>query len=610
MNFFKLFFAAMLVVLLAHDAMAGSGRTSLLATSDSFEEGVTAELFLKTVPGTGKVFIESSPLSQIDTQLSTRFAKEVACDYLGRRCDELDFSYSMKAEANIIGGPSAGAAMAALTVAVLEDVEINQSVAVTGTINSGNIVGPVGGIAKKIEAAANSGITKVLIPKGWQSNFSRNSTVDMAAHGRKLGVEVVEVFSIEEVLQELTGNSFSIPDPEIQIDSRYEELMRSLAENLCNRTRDLSSSFDKLKNGNAYNKSMDEFRQAAENLSEQGSRSMSQSNYYASASFCFGANVRYKYLDVESLNLSNESIVSELEDLGKKASELNSSLEKARTVSDAQILAIVKDRIAETESRINRSLTHLEAGDRSSSLFELAFATERLESAYAWSKFFGLIDEFEIDQEMIKSACEFKIGEAVERVQYSSLLMGQENEPASAQLEKAQKLLRDGDYAQCLHQATISKAEASLLLSVLGVSEDEVKEIAQRKIQAAEATISRQTKKDVFPIVGYSYLEYASSLKERDVLSALLFSEYALEFSNLDIYFKSGVEETGPKREKNSSADEELDAHEDAVDSGNWTAWYAVVAIVLASLASFIIGRMSKEKRKRVFIDRSKKKTK
>ena len=52
-----------------------------------------------------------------------------------------------------------------------------------------------------------------------------------------------------------------------------------------------------------------------------------------------------------------------------------------------------------------------------------------------------------------------------------------------------------------------------------------------------------ETEKGVFPIVGYSYFEYANSLKETDPFSALLYSEYALELSNLDIYFKSPVSE-------------------------------------------------------------------
>jgi hypothetical protein len=42
----------------------------------------------------------------------------------------------------------------------------------------------------------------------------------------------------------------------------------------------------------------------------------------------------------------------------------------------------------------------------------------------------------------------------------------------------------------------------------------------------------------MFPILGYSYYEYAESLKEPDMYSALLYSEYALELSNLGMYFK------------------------------------------------------------------------
>ena len=38
--------------------------------------------------------------------------------------------------------------------------------------------------------------------------------------------------------------------------------------------------------------------------------------------------------------------------------------------------------------------------------------------------------------------------------------------------------------------------------------------------------------------MGYSYYEYATSLREKDVYSALLYAEYALELSNLDIYFE------------------------------------------------------------------------
>src|SRR3989344_3677530 len=155
-----------MILVISTAAFAERGRTTLLATTDPFGRGVTADLVLETREGTGQVFIDSRPPSKVDTQISTRFAKETACAYLGRKCNDIDFFYNIRANAAIIGGPSAGAAMTVLTVAVLENQELNDSIAITGTINAGNVIGPVGGVSEKIEAAAERGIKKILIPKG------------------------------------------------------------------------------------------------------------------------------------------------------------------------------------------------------------------------------------------------------------------------------------------------------------------------------------------------------------------------------------------------------------------------------------------------------------
>ena len=60
------------------------------------------------------------------------------------------------------------------------------------------------------------------------------------------------------------------------------------------------------------------------------------------------------------------------------------------------------------------------------------------------------------------------------------------------------------------------------------------------KIAALEKLIGRTIAKRAFPLLGFSYYEYAQSLREHDPFSALLYSDYALELSNLDIYFDEG----------------------------------------------------------------------
>ena len=128
--------------------------------------GKMADLFLELNPGSGRVFMDTVPLTKIDTQISTRFANQIACNYIDADCSKLDFIYTIRADSSIIGGPSAGAAIAVLTIAALQDLKLREDIAMTGTINSGGIIGPVGAVKQKIEAAAKNKINKVLIAKG------------------------------------------------------------------------------------------------------------------------------------------------------------------------------------------------------------------------------------------------------------------------------------------------------------------------------------------------------------------------------------------------------------------------------------------------------------
>ncbi|MBI2664495.1 hypothetical protein HYX10_04090 [Candidatus Woesearchaeota archaeon] len=539
-----------LFILAADAAMAERGHTTLLATSEPLQSGVTADLYLETQPGTGKIFIESSPLTKIDTQISTRFANEVACSYLGTSCNELDFFYTIKADAVIIGGPSAGAATAALTVAVLEGVELNESVAVTGTINSGNVIGHVGGILEKIEAASDAGIKKVLIPKG-EYSFARNASIDPAAYGRTLEIEVVEVFSLDEAMMEFTGSTFQAADSRIDVDKSYSEVMEKLAADLCERTAELQIT------RKIANESFEEARLIALNLSNQGAAAYREGSHYAAASYCFGANVRYRFLQLLGEKPSSDEITENLNEVSRQIDEFESTLTNASTVSDAQILAIVKDRVTESRVHANQSAIYLNQRSREDSIFELAFATERLESAVAWSRFFGTAEETEITIEMLKNACVSKLGEAQERIEYTDILLLTANDRARSELGQAQRYLDENDYVQCLHKATTAKSEANTILSVYGARDSDVDEIVDRKIEAAKRSIARQ--QGIFPIVGYSYYEYADSLRKTDKYSALLFSDYALEFSSLDIYFNTRnatvlQRETKPADERESEA--------------------------------------------------------
>ncbi len=64
-----------------------------------------------------------------------------------------------------VEGDSASVSIATAVISAVEDIPIDQTVALTGSLNVRGDVMPIGGATAKIEAAAESGMKKVLIPK-------------------------------------------------------------------------------------------------------------------------------------------------------------------------------------------------------------------------------------------------------------------------------------------------------------------------------------------------------------------------------------------------------------------------------------------------------------
>ncbi|MFH1182115.1 MAG: hypothetical protein V1702_04110, partial [Candidatus Woesearchaeota archaeon] len=150
-------------------------------------------------------------------------------------------------------------------------------------------------------------------------------------------------------------------------------------------------------------------------------------------------------------------------------------------------------------------------------------------------------------------------------------------------LDKAYNERSTGRYEVCLFQASKAIAGTNTILGLLGVKEDMVPEILSDKLDAAKESIIRQTEKGLFPMAGYSYYEYASSLKSTDVYSALLYSEYSLEMSNLDIYFerKPGIFEALWRR----------------VDEKIWFIAFFAGGILIGLSITFFISRHARKKK-------------
>ncbi|MGZ7066758.1 MAG: ATP-dependent protease LonB [Methanobacterium sp.] len=93
-----------------------------------------------------------------------------------------------------VEGDSASVSVATAVVSSLENIPVDQSVALTGSLSVRGDVLPVGGVTGKIEAAAESGIKKVLIP---ESNVN-----DVLIEERyKNKIEIIPVSTLSDVLE-------------------------------------------------------------------------------------------------------------------------------------------------------------------------------------------------------------------------------------------------------------------------------------------------------------------------------------------------------------------------------------------------------------------------
>ncbi|MBT3303940.1 hypothetical protein HN592_00975 [Candidatus Woesearchaeota archaeon] len=529
------------ILILASSVYAAENKMTLLAVKETPEGfvGGTAELILEIEDGKGRVFLETSPLTKVDTQVSTRFAKQIACDFLEVDCSNLDFIYTIKSDAPIVGGPSAGASMAILTVATLKDIPLNKDLAITGTINSGGVIGPVGGIDAKARAAEKIGLKKVLIPIGEQINSS-NST--------NLTIEVMAVGTLNEALFEFTGKKLKKERTgNVVIDPEYTKIMKSVSTELCQRSEGLLNSME--------NQTVENIR----TIINESKQLLTKQDYYSAASKCFSANIQLN--KIANQGLSEDLLSSKLKNLRKDAEAFDEEISERtlKTIPELQTYMIVKERVNEALEYYEKSVKELTDSEIEGAINDYSYAEERLNSAKSWSNFFNKTGkELDLTEEVLKKACSTKILEANERIQYVSLVYGLEISSIQERLEKAKQQQGTKEYALCLNTASLSKAEVDSIISSAGATDDDIlREIIQVKLDIAKENILEEQERGNFPIAGYSYFEYSQNLINNSVHSALLFSQYAQELSSFDLYFQE-TSKIDVKTDKREFGDYEL----------------------------------------------------
>lgn len=198
-----------------------------LPAVDKQGNGALADLVVEAsdAQGIGRVFIEvkeGSPLINPDTQSSLRNAIEAARG-AGARVSDKNLYYSLSAESDVVGGGSAGAALAIATMAAVEGKRLRTDALITGGVDASGSVTRVGRILEKARAAKQAGYSLFLVPEGegiqqvpvesCREQRTRNSLFRVCTTnfeekdvGTEVGIKVVEVANVSQAFELMTSS--------------------------------------------------------------------------------------------------------------------------------------------------------------------------------------------------------------------------------------------------------------------------------------------------------------------------------------------------------------------------------------------------------------------
>jgi len=116
--------------------------------------------------------------------------------YTGEDISKYDIHVQFVGAYEGVEGDSASVSIATAVISALENAEVDQTVALTGSLSVRGQVLPVGGVTAKIEAAAETGVTKVLIPTmNMQDVLLESKYKDM--------IKIIPVSTLKDVLDNI-----------------------------------------------------------------------------------------------------------------------------------------------------------------------------------------------------------------------------------------------------------------------------------------------------------------------------------------------------------------------------------------------------------------------
>ncbi|MEM0014193.1 MAG: S16 family serine protease [Zestosphaera sp.] len=597
----------------------------LLAVSSSGGSytGVTTLLKVSLIPGDGSVYLSIDPLSELDMQSSLKVASLVAGFVSGVDLSNYSVLVKIQSDTPIVGGPSAGAALTAVLTALLTNTPLSNSTVVTGMIMPDTLIGPVGGIPEKLEAAASVGAKLMIIPAGQRMSTSlkTGTSVDVVERGKKFGVTVVEASTIYDVL-----NYFGIPVGLPVVDnvnlsanvlktfktvaeeymSEYGELYSNVSDAVSVYGRRLANSF--------VLSDVRGFLSNSASEAKRGEEMYGVGNYYAAASDYFGALV-YVWtakllvdMVVRDVNWPDvlELVGGEVSNATGYFNRLMSSIEASRLdISRLGVLVEIASRVYES----NYSLTQLRAlrGATVNAVYQAAYTYMRARSVFGWGLIYDVLGEcgVSIPVESLESGTQALLSFSRASITYLQSLAGSVSGVSElfSYLNSAETLLSRGGLGNVLMSLGLAfKASSYAAVETHLSFESNVTSLISRLTNAARGYVGLAKSLGVEPVVSLIYLERGSSLAGVDDESAANFLDQAiLNTIWFLILAKAGKAEVTHSNTPNATptvtpTSKGSDGGAGDTDASEWV--YLVAVAAVSAISGALLGYLSGSRRK------------
>ena len=558
-------------------SIVGKSELTLLAVTKSGKAlvGTTMELKVVVTKGTGRVFLAVEPIAELDLQTSAKLAALVAANALGKDFMNYNYFIMLSSNAQVVGGPSAGAAMAVAIAAALsgKGYLLNKSVAITGVIMPDSTVGPVGGLPEKIEAAGEEGVKLVLMPKGQLivKDPVTNKTVNVMNIARKYGMKLIEVGDIYEALKVLgilphvalySVKTIEIPESVNNIMKLWVRDFNRTYPRLLNEVNELLMKLNKSLLINNFNVSL---LKLIINLTKEGRslysialKEFNSGNYYAAASDMFGAvvdldRVRWIIKVISSNNVSRElsELLNYAEESVDNASKTLKVLENkllsegSIDISKLSVIIEVSKRVYEARTLLNQlrnEVINITATNRAKSRSEvlpklLNFVSEavytywRGGSAVAWSKLIDAVPKSNLSVSRLgieESATLLTHYSQVSTSYIGTFLSSRYkffvNELSSEVRDASRYLSNDSVMALAICMSALARVAAALN-TMFSLNYTSKALMLREEVLKA---IARAEHLGMFPLVALTYLERGDSVLRMDPISAIYFYDLAL----------------------------------------------------------------------------------